>query len=88
MLSHVGLFVTPWTVASQALPPVGFYRQDYWSGVLFHPPGDLPDSGIEPRSPALQADALTSEPKNVENTPKKPDIKKTYFGQVYSFCGF
>jgi len=41
---------------------MGFSRQEYWSGLPFPSPGDLPDPGIEPRSPALQADALTSEP--------------------------
>ena len=60
-LSHVRLFVTPWTVAHQAPLSMGFSRQEYWSGLPFTSPGDLPDPGIEPRSPALQADALTSE---------------------------
>ena len=41
---------------------MGFSRQEYWSGLLFLSPGDLPDPGIEPRSPTLEADALTSEP--------------------------
>ena len=61
-LSHVLLFETPWTVAYHAPPSVGFSRQEYWSGLLFPSPGDLPNPGIEPRSPALQADALPSEP--------------------------
>ena len=61
-LSRVRLFATPWTVARQAPPSMGFSRQEYWSGLPFPSPGDLPDPGIEPRSPALQADALTSEP--------------------------
>ena len=59
-LSHVGLFVTPWTAASQAPPFMGFSRQEYWSGVPFPSLGDLPDSGIESRSPSLQAAALPS----------------------------
>ena len=46
----------------QATLSMGFSRQAYWSGLLFPSPGDLPDPGIEPRSPALQADALPSEP--------------------------
>ena len=46
----------------QAPPSMGFSRQEYWSGVPFPFPGDLPDPGIEPRSPALQANALPSEP--------------------------
>ena len=61
-LSRVQLFATPWTVAHQAPPSMGFSRQEYWSGLPFPSPGDLPNPGIEPRSPALQADALTSEP--------------------------
>ena len=59
---------TPWTGAHQAPPSVGFSRQEYWSGLPFPSPGGLPDPGIEPRSPALQADALTSEP------PGKPSV--------------
>ena len=61
-LSRVRLFVTPSTVAHQAPPSMGFSRQEYWSGLPFPSPGDLPDPGIELRSPTLQADALTSEP--------------------------
>ena len=61
-LSHVQLFVTPWTVAYQAPLSMGFSSQEYWSGLPFPPPGDRPNPGIEPRSPALQADALPSEP--------------------------
>ena len=52
----------PWTVARQVPLPVGFPRQEYWSGLPFPSPGDLPDPGIEPGSPAFQADTLTSEP--------------------------
>ena len=52
----------PWTVAHQAPPSMGFSRQEFWSGLPFPSPGDLPDPGIEPRSPALQADTSTSEP--------------------------
>ena len=60
--SRVQLFATPWTVPYQASLSIGFSRQGYWSGLPFPSPGDLPDPGIEPRSPALQADALLSEP--------------------------
>ena len=60
-LSHVQLLVTPWTGAYQAPPFMGFSRQGYWSGLSFPSPGDLPDPGIEPRSPTLQADALPCE---------------------------
>ena len=52
-LSRVRLFATPWTVAYQASPSMGFSRQEYWSGVPFPSPGDLPDPGIEPGSPAF-----------------------------------
>ena len=62
LLSRVRLFATPWTVAYQAPPSMGFSRQECWSGLPFPFPGDLPNPGIEPRSPALQADALLSEP--------------------------
>ena len=55
----------PWTVAHQAPPSVGFSRQEYWSGLPFPFPGDLPNPGIELRSPTLQADTLTSEPPGV-----------------------
>ena len=50
------ILVTPWTVAHQAPLSVGFPRQEYWNGLPFPSPGYLPDQGIEPKSPALQAD--------------------------------
>ena len=60
---------------------MGFSRQEYWSGLPFPSPGDLPDPGIEPRSPALEADTLTSEP------PEKPcmvkDENKIFGGEAY-----
>ena len=62
LLSCVRLFATPWTVAYQASLSMGFSRQEYWSGLPLPSPGDVPDPGIEPASPALEADALTSEP--------------------------
>ena len=62
LLSHARLFLTPWTIAHQAPPSMGFSRQEYWSGLPFPSPGDLPNPGIEPRPPVLQAEALTSEP--------------------------
>ena len=71
--SCVRLFVIPWTVAHQAPLSMGFSRQEYWSGLLCPPPGDLLDPGIEPASvtpPALQADFLFSEP------PGKPSGKE------------
>ena len=69
-LNCVRLFATPWTVARQAPLSMGFSRQEYWSGLPFPSLGDLSNPGIKPRSPALQADALSSEP------PGKPLTKK------------
>ena len=60
-LSRVRLFGIPCTVVYQASLSMGFSRQEYWSGLSFPSPGDLPDPGIEPRYPALQTDALPSE---------------------------
>ena len=74
-LSPVQLFVTQWTVAHQALPSMGSSRQEYWSGLPFTSPEDLPDPGIKPGSPALQADTLTSEP------PWKPMLETLSFKQ-------
>ena len=62
--------MTPWTVAYQSSQSMEFSRQEYWSGFPFPSPGDLPNPGIEPVSPALQADALPSEP------PGKSGIKE------------
>ena len=92
-LSGVRLFATPWTVAYQASPSMGFSRQDYWSGLPFPSPGDLPNPGIEPGSPALEAGTLTSEPPgkwtkfidvifefmNNENKILLPKSPQTYF---------
>ena len=75
-LSRVRLFATPWTVAYQAPPSMGFSGQEYWSGLPFPSPGDLPDPGIKPWSPAFQADTLTSEP------PGK-SLKSTYLLKNY-----
>ena len=68
LLSPVWLFETPWTVVRQATLSMGCSRQESWSGLSCPPLGDLPDPGIEPRSPALQADSLPSEP------PGKPAV--------------
>ena len=62
MLSHVQLLATPWTVACQAPLSMGFFRPEYWSGLLIPPPGDFPDPGIEPTSlvsPALAGRSFT-----------------------------
>ena len=72
--SCVQLFATLWTVACQAPLSMGFSRQEHWSGLPCFPPGDLPNPGIKPRSPALQADSLLSEP------PGKP--KNTGMGNL------
>ena len=66
-LCRVQLSATPWTVAHQAPLSMGFSRQDCWSGLPFPSPGDLPDPGIEPTSPALAGGFLTTVP------PGKPD---------------
>ena len=79
-----GLFATLWTVAPQTLPSMGFSRQEYWSELPCPHPGDLPDPGIEPRSPSLQGDSLLSE------SPGKPiidpalSIKKLKFHELDS----
>ena len=65
---HVQLFVTPWTVARQASLSMEFSRQEYWSGLPCPTPGDLPNSRIKQRSPALQVDSLPSKP------PGKPQM--------------
>ena len=62
-LSHVQLFATTWTITYQVPPFMGFFRQEYWSGLPFPSPGDLPNPDIEPGSPAFQAVVLPSEPK-------------------------
>ena len=78
LLSRVQLSETPWTVAYQASPSIGFCRQEYWSGLPFPSPGDLPNPGIEPRYPTLEADTLTSEP------PGKPFIIGNWNAKVGS----
>ena len=80
-LSRVPLFATPRTVAHQASPSMGFSRQEYWSGLPFPSPGDLPDPGIKPRSPTLEADTLTSEP------PGKPIINMRHISYIYIYNG-
>ena len=76
MKSLSRVFATPWTVACQAPPSMGFSRQEYWSGLLFPSAGDLPDPGIEPRSPALQADYL----------PAEPSFSSVQFSSVSQLC--
>ena len=76
-LSCVWLFATPWTVAPQTLQSMGFSRQEYWSGLPFPSPGDLPSPGIEPASPAFVGELFTTEP------PGKP-LAKVGFSQTSS----
>ena len=71
-LSYVQLFATLWTAGYQAPPSMGFSRQGYWRGLLFSSPEDLPNPGIKPGSPALQADAVPSEP------PGKSSLREKY----------
>ena len=66
------MLATPWTVVHQVPLPMGFFRQEHWSGLPFPSPGVLPDPEIEPRSPALQVDSLPIEP------PGKPIVHWTY----------
>ena len=62
LLDQVQLFVTPWTVVHQAPLSMGFPRQEYWSGLPFPSPGDLPGPGIEPIFPTLTSEFFTTEP--------------------------
>ena len=85
MCCCVRFFVTPWTVAHQAPLSLGFPRQEYWSGLPFPSLGDLPDQGIEPTSPAMQADALLLESHNLGSAPSHPRLKlflQTMLGTV------
>ena len=74
----VQLFVTPWTVAYEAPLSMEFSRQEYWSGLPYPSPGDLPDPGIEPRSPTWEADALPSEPPGKPDDPEKATAKQSW----------
>ena len=75
--------MTPWAVAYQASPSMGFSRQEYWSGLPFPSPGDLPDPGIESRSPALQADSLPTELSG--DLICKAEIEIQIIGQIYEY---
>ena len=72
-------FVTPWTAARQAPLSMGFSRKEYWSGSPCPPPGDLPNLGIEPRSPTFLENSLLSE------SPEKP--KDTGVGGLFLLQG-
>ena len=71
LLSHVQLFATLWTVVHRAPLSMGFFGQEYWSGLPFPPPGDLPNSGIEPESPMSPALQAYSLPPELSGKPKK-----------------
>ena len=88
--SHVQLFGTPWTVAYQAPPSMEFSRQEYWSGLPFPSPGDLPDPGIKPRSPTLQPDDMPSEPPvgSPEVVKIAQQVPFTQFPQLVTFSIF
>ena len=78
MLSHAQLFVTLWTLARQAPLFMGFSRQEYWGGLPFPSPRDLPNPGIKPRTPALQANSLLTELQG------KPEFGLTQLSQAHS----
>ena len=79
--SLVPLFVTAWTIAHQAPPSMGFFRQEYWSGLLFPSAVDLPERGIEPGSPALQTYSLPSEPPGKSHL--VPPLDFSFFGLLF-----
>ena len=74
-------FATPWTVARQLPLSMGFLRQEYWGGLPFPSPGDLPDLGIEPVSPAWQGDSLLIQP------PRKPRTEHLIFFSAFGGDG-
>ena len=73
---------TPWTIGHQAPLPMGFFNQEYWSGLPFLSPRDLPDAGIEPGSPALQADALPAEWQG-KHVWSQGQISDSFFSIIY-----
>ena len=95
LFSRVQLFVTPWTVACQAPPSVGFFRQEYWNELPFPSPGNHPDPRIEHMSPALAGGFFTAEPTRkpininifiVICTIVLQDVNTEGEGQTGSFC--
>ena len=87
-LSRVWLFATRWTLAYQAPRSMEFSRQEYWSGLPFPSPGELPNPGTEPGSPTSQADALPSEPpgktRMLKRLPKLLYISEDWFLNIVS----
>ena len=80
--SRVQLSVTLWTAAQQAPLSMGFSRQEYWSGLPCPPPEDLPDTGTEPASPALQVDSLPTEPPGKPSITRQPSTIRIYLLQT------
>ena len=82
LLSHIQLFVTPWTVAHQAPLSMGFPRQEYWRGLPFPPPGDLAYQGIKPVFPAFSDGFFTTQPtgKPTRNSYRESKEKEKAFG--------
>ena len=85
-LSRVLLFATPWSVVYQAPQSTEFSRQEYWSGVPFPSPGDLPNRGIKPGSPTLQGDTLPSEPPGTLANSKSVGLAISQVDPVKSWC--
>ena len=77
-------FVTPWTIAHQAPLSLGFTRQEYWSGLSCPPPGDLPDPGMEPTSPALQVDSLSLSHQGIPILDSR-HLSDTLFVNIFSY---
>ena len=88
-LSRVRFFATPWTVACQAPLSMGFPRQEYWSGWPFPSPGDLPDPGIEPASPALAGGFFTTAPAGQPFLPplQVPALESASRARAFPFQG-
>ena len=82
-LRCVQLFVTLWTIAYQASPSMGFSGQEYWSGLPFPSPGDFPDLGIKPTSPALQVGSLP-----LSHQGSYPGVKLLLFSSLVMFDSF
>ena len=87
-LSHVQLFVTPWTIAHQASLSMEFSRQEYWSGLSFSSPEDHPDPGIKPGSLALQVDSLPPEPLLKHHQLINNIVLKGFLPYVFFFPNF
>ena len=80
-------FANPWTIAYQAPPSMGFSRQEHWSGLSFPSPADLTDPGIKSGSPALEGEALTSEPCGINTSELTDlDVQKYYLKRLTHLC--